>query len=325
MATRTENKYGKLDKTNSERNTQIVYPADLTNLADNPGHVVVFEINNVVNHKSSQYEDSLIVTDASNTIPGSYGSEVSMQTATGGSSVRGKGKFASSAYKKSNLSIVLPMPDQINMTQVENWQTTELGAIGRANDLINSLKDSNWGIAGDQVLTGMARTAAGAVQALGISNAKDALEIGTSTQQNPYQEVLFKGAGNRTIPFVYTFTPRSLEEALLVRALIHRFRWAAAPEFKFTQNDKDKDLNTSFLIAPSTFDISFVDLNLQDRNQWMWKVSTCALTNISVNGTPNGEYMVTRDGAFASCQLELQFLELIIHGKENMPSPDDTF
>lgn len=133
--------------------------------------------------------------------------------------------------------------------------------------------------------------------------------------------MLFKSVNNRFFSFSFTFTPRNKKEAEVVRAIVHRFRWAALPEYAFKQ-----EKNTSYFKAPHTFDINYIDLNNgNSHNKWMTKISTCALTNITVNGTPNGEYAVLEDGAFATCVLELMFTELVVLNKSMLEDIDNSF
>lgn len=336
MATTTEQKYAALKpytKADTDENSaQLIYPIDLVNVQnDHPGHVVVFEPNvirglniNAPYENSSAYIKSL--NKSGSRIDGAYGSEVDMQSKDT-SSIRGKRGFTDTdkakannqLYKKSDERIVLPMPLQVNVTYACNWQTTELGALGSAIDMANSVKDMNLNTARKQAMEGAGRTLAGAVQSLGISNTKDYVELTTGTTANSYTELLFKGVNNRMIPFTYTFTPRNDKEARVVRSIIHRLKYHMMPSYKYEGS------NNSYLLHPSTFDISFIDLKTGAHNPWMFKISTCALTNISINGTPNGEYVVLENGQYASVVVDMMFTEMIQQSKENMISPTDTY
>jgi len=325
MAT-TEEQYARLNGETDSRSTQLIYPIDLVNDETYVPHVVVFEPNIISGH-AVDYTDKLIKAD--NQITGVYGSEVAINTEVGGNgSLRRKKGIAdfkdgktNATYVKSDEKIVLPMPNVLNFNYSAQWQSSDIGALGRGIDFVNSMKDHNWGLMMDQAGEATKRSLAGAVQSLGIANVKDYMELTSGVSVNNYTEVLFKGMGNRMIPFSYTFTPRNLKEAEVIRAIIHRFKYHQAPEFKFDGG------NNSYMLHPSTFDISFLDLRKGNgkQNSWLYRVSTCALTNISINGTPNGEYSVLTDGALTAITVDLIFTEMVTLSKEMMRNPEESF
>ena len=321
----TEAQYRKLRGDTDAKSTQLIYPIDLANDDTYSPQVVVFEPNIIAGH-NVDYTTPL--TKPANQITGVYGSEAAINTNVGGNgSLRNKkgysdfkkGKF-NGMYKKTDEKIVLPMPNQFNLTYAAQWQSSDIGALGRGLDMVNTMKDHNWGAVAEQAGEAAKRGLAGAVQSLGIANVKDYLELTTGVSQNNYTEVLFKGVGNRMIPFSYMFTPRNLKEAQVIRAIIHRFKYHMMPEYKFGEE------NNSYFLHPSTFDISFIDLNNGGKqNPWQIRMSTCALTNISLNGTPNGEYSVLTDGSPTAVQVDLMFTEMITLSKEDMTNPEDSF
>lgn len=325
----TEEQYKRLNGDTDAKSEQLIYPTDLASDDTYSGQVVVFEPNIISGHRVDYTEP---LTKPTNKINGIYGSEVAINTAVGGNgSLRNKKGFTdfkdgknNATYKKTNESIVLPMSNMSNITYAAQWQSSDVGALGRGLDTISSMKDHNFGVLMKQAGEAFARSAAGATQTLGISNVKDYLELTSGTIQNEYTEVLFKGMGNRIIPFNYTFTPRNLKEAEVVRAIIYRFKFHMMPEFKFEGG------NNSYLLHPSTFDISFITLNgsgkdKSKQNEWAFKVSTCALTNLSINGTPNGSYSVLTDGSPTAVTIDLMFTELVTLSKEMMRSPTDQY
>lgn len=322
----TAEQYRRLNGETEADSTQLIYPTDLINDGTYVPHVAVFEPNVISGHRVN-YNRKLVQAD--NQIEGVYGSEVAINTEVGGNgSLRNKRGFSDIAagksnatYTKTNEKIVLPMPNQLNQTYAAQWQSSDIGALGRGLDYVNSMKEHSWGVLAEQTSESTKRSLAGAVQALGIANVKDYLELTTGTSANAYTEVLFKGMGNRMIPFSYMMTPRNLKEAQIVRAIIHRFKWHMVPEYKF------EGQNNSYLLHPSTFDISFLDLDLGNgkQNPWQYRMSTCALTNLTINGTPNGEYSVLTDGAPTAVQIDLMFTEMVILTKEMMRSPEESY
>lgn len=317
-ATSIASKYAALQASQQVSSTQLTYPTDLlSTLSEHPGHVVVFEPNYIKGNTVSLKQD-LVTSD--NTVSGAYGNEVAMQQ-SGTNTIRNSQGVASTnkIYSKSNERLVLPMPQHVSASYSANWQTTELGAIGRGLAFMNSAKDGDTEQLKAQIGEAAARTFAGAIQEIGISNAKDYLEITSGVSPNSFVEVLFKGMNNRQMPFTWTMQPRNLAEAIAVKSIINRFKYHMAPEFK------NQDGNNSYLLAPSTFDITFLDLNGGANNTWLWKISTCALTQLDVDGTPNGQYAVLKDGAPAACTLSLAFTEMVTLTKADFADQSNSF
>ncbi|BAU40032.1 hypothetical protein [Ralstonia phage RSP15] len=306
---------------------QLIFPENYYDKTkENAGHLVIFQINRIAGAKIEKRAQIKGLQDSAQIFGNKlYGNEVAMQGAAGVGSVRGKTDDwrlgPGAVYEPTDESIVLPFPQNYNISTNVQWNSTEMGVLGRAQDLINSALDGNGKAALGQIKDSLPRTLAGVAQSLGLPKFKDYAELRSGYSENPYSEVLFKGVSNRTIPLQWQLTPRNMKEAIALRNLIHRFRFHSLPEIKYMEGEK----NASFLIAPSTFDIHFIDATTGERITWVPKVSTCALTNITVNGTPNGEYSITKDGQFTSVVLELNFLELTLLLKEMLTDPTDSF
>lgn len=331
MATATENKYKKLNQPLSQTSEQLMYPLDLVSDSSYSPFVAVFEVNTIRGHKAP-YTHKL--SKNSNKIPGAYGNEVEINRANGS----GKGSYrwrveqSNPIYTKSGESVVLPMHNVINTSYITNWSQVELGTIGRTLDLMNAIKNASdtdaglvdkvasmGNIALQQTKEGAISGAANALKKIGFDGAGAAIEIARGVTVNSYSETMFKGVSNRVHMFSYTFVPRNLKEAQMVRAIIHRFKYHMMPEYK------TETAGNSYILHPSTFDISFIDIRTGKINGWVHQIATCALTNCSVNGTPNGEYAVTKDGAFTAVTVDLQFMELITMCKEDMQDVTESF
>lgn len=246
-----------------------------------------------------------------------------MQRDAGATSMRTNMKGSSGGYIKTELSVVLPPPDQWQDNLIANWQAVDMASIGAAGDLVNSVKDVELNAAGKQVVASLPKMLGGAVQAAGGPSIRSFSELLTGNKQNSYTEILFGGVNNRFFPFVWTFTPRSRKEAEVINAIIHRFRWAMLPEMMFEEK------NGSFYRAPWTFDIHFVDLSTGRESKWWPRIGTCALTNINVNRTPQGEFAVLGDDEDsqvpAAITVEMQFTELFVLDKSNLDNRDESY
>jgi hypothetical protein len=102
--------------------------------------------------------------------------------------------------------------------------------------------------------------------------------------------------------------PRSRREQESVKAIIDEFKFHRAPEFKYGSQ-------SNYLLFPSEFDIQF--LNREGENPWLFKISTCALTNMNVNYSPEGQYASHEDGSPFATEMTVEFTELEILTKES--------
>jgi hypothetical protein len=114
------------------------------------------------------------------------------------------------------------------------------------------------------------------------------------------------------------FYPRSEKEAKEVQSIIQRLRFHQAPEILSGSGGY-------FMVPPSEFDIEFHYNGEENPN--ISKISTCALTSISVDYAPNGfrAYEVPGEnspilgstGMPVGIRLNLTFQELEIMTKRN--------
>ena len=136
--------------------------------------------------------------------------------------------------------------------------------------------------------------------ALGTTNLLSRLE---GLAFNPSLELLFGGPSLRNFSFSFKMNPRSEDEAKMVRSIIRTF--------KQTMSVKRSE-STFILRAPHTFKISYLLGHSGKPHPYLNRFKECALTNCSVNYTPDGQYM-SYSGAERSMtayELQLQFQEL---------------
>lgn len=136
---------------------------------------------------------------------------------------------------------------------------------------------------------------------LGISGDLGAgIEATSKKVANPYKEQLFKNMGFRSFGFSYKFNPRNESELNSVMEIIQLFKYHMHPEI---------DPSRLFLIYPSEFNIEYRYKGA--RNQYIHKVSTCALTNVRVTyGSSDFTTFSGMKGAPSEINLDLTFSEL---------------
>lgn len=220
-------------------------------------------------------------------------------------------------YTRTTTTIDLFMPPEVQTSYQSDWNTTELGSIGAGidafmgimnNNGIGAMSDASFEAIKQNAAQAAANTLAGTIQGLTPLNVKDAKTAFQSVVSNPYMEVIFNGVQHRTFSFTFKMIPRNAAEQRNIKDIVQEFKFHSAPEFK---ND-DTNLYMRF---PSEFDITFIHKNQE--NPWLFKISTCALTNVSVNYSPEGQYAAHSDGAPFATELTLSFTELELLNKEH--------
>lgn len=212
-----------------------------------------------------------------------------------------------SVMKRLNEIIALPMPDGIVTDYSTSWSRSEGGAASNlmsiGDQLINGQSTSQGGIqALKAVALGAASGVAGMLSSIDINGAETHMKLLTKRAPNPRNEFLFDGVNNRSFNFQWKFFPRSEKEAKTLRTLIEKFKLYMHPEL-------DQSTSGNFYLFPALFDITFMNGNSE--NEWLYRTSTCALTNMITNFTGAGQWVATGDdGAPVGVDVTLQMTEI---------------
>lgn len=203
--------------------------------------------------------------------------------------------------KRLKAAIALHMPNNLNIRYTTNWGDTDTASIAMAGAggeaLTKALGD--WNNATD--------VAKSIVANLGLSSDKGAaISAFTGAAANPRKELVFKGVDFRTFSFDYKFFPRNDAEAKNVENIINTFKFHMHPEFK--------DENSFIYLYPSEFDISYYSGNSE--NLHIHRHTSCVLTDMSINYTPNGNFSVFANGMPTQIDITLTFKELATMSKE---------
>jgi hypothetical protein len=130
----------------------------------------------------------------------------------------------------------------------------------------------------------------------------------TGLAPNPRKEQLFKHVNFRTFTFDYQFYPRDAKEAENVLNIIYEFKYHMHPEFK--------DANNFLYIYPSEFDIFYYNNGQENMN--VNRHTSCVLTDMVVNYSPNGQFTAFANGMPTQINLTLTFKELATLTKEKI-------
>ncbi len=211
-------------------------------------------------------------------------------------------------------TITLPIPGGIVDSNGVTWADDSLNALtGIAADLAASFMGGGGGAGTRAAERGIsdAMEGPGLEQTL-ISRLTEAATGSSRIMQrqygsipNPNLELLFDNPTLRDFTFNFRFTPRTPEEAKTVRFIIRSFKRAMSVK---------RSISSLLLKSPHTFAISYVTSNQQ--HPYLNKFKECALTNCSVNYTPDGTYMTYGIGedidsrSMTAYEMQLTFKEL---------------
>lgn len=138
---------------------------------------------------------------------------------------------------------------------------------------------------------------------------------------NSNTELLFAGVGLRDFEFQWLLTPRDEQEAHICRMMIRAFKEWSAPRkmTKLVTSGRLQETNEGgtgqaggpsyFLGTPNVFRLRYVtDGNKPIMGANLFKA--CALKDVSVNYTPEGQWMAYERGQPTSYTMKLSFTEL---------------
>ena len=280
--------------------SEIRFPSDLA--TEGTGNVIRFNINIPSGSKylsSGEYREQLDTNG--NVITPEFSSPDSFSL---------QRRFSRN-YIRTATVIDLFMPAQIRTNYSSDWGQETLGLLGAATDAGKGLAEIEnwdrqavsdiWQIAKQTLGVAMINTLAGTLDTLTPFNVSGLRKVAMQTMVNPYVEVVFNGISNRTFSFTFKMIPKSKEEQILIKRIVDEFKFHRAPEMLFGNQN-------NYWLPPSLFDIQF--LNREGENPWIYKISTCALTNLSVDKSPEGNFVSRADGSPFATEITLEFMEM---------------
>ena len=116
---------------------------------------------------------------------------------------------------------------------------------------------------------------------------------------NPNMELLFKKPQLRPFTFTFKLAPRSRNEAKQVINIIRTFKQSMAPI---------RSQSNLFLRTPHTYRLQYMSRGKVHPYLNMFK--ECALTNLNMKYTPDGNYATYEDGVMTAYEMTMQFKEI---------------
>lgn len=145
----------------------------------------------------------------------------------------------------------------------------------------------------------------------------DLLTRSTGSAVNPNAELLFRSPSLRTFDLQWKLTPRSKEEASLIRKIIRFFKINMLPTIP--------QQSQVLLQSPNVFVLRYEKSN-GNYNESLPKPKLCALGQITVNHTPDGVgWAAYKDSHPVTSIIQMTFLELtpLLANDFNTTSEDD--
>ena len=135
---------------------------------------------------------------------------------------------------------------------------------------------------------------------------------------NPNAEMLFQGPVIRNFNFSFLMIARSEREGKEIRSLIRFLKVGMAPKFR----------NTTFLANPDVFSLEYKNGTGEDdilKTVNRFSPGGLALTNMSVDYSPNGYWSAYRDSQPVAVKMDLSFSELRpIYESDQEDTDDDS-
>ena len=138
--------------------------------------------------------------------------------------------------------------------------------------------------------------------------------------RNPNVEVLFQKMNLRTFDLTFKLVPYNQDEAYAIQKIVRTFRKCMLPSFSlggspvlgFGESDtkdvnENRALEASFIKVPKVCQVTYMRGSKQHPHLPAYKM--CAITDVAVNYTPDGNYAVYNDGMPVATELKVSFME----------------
>ena len=254
------------------------------------------------------------------------------QSSSGSSFSKRAGYAASSERMKVDPylnSIMLPIPQDLGNDLQQGWQGKSFTGMGAAAISALAAGSLNKTVqkAGD--FTGNIKAIQDSLTAMatnllpGVGGNLDVNDISGATRGvvlNPNAELLYDSPELREIGMSFKMVPKNAAEADTIRNIVRIFRTAALPQWGGTEdlevnNSKvggkslisDETQRDNFIRVPRLCKFTF--MHGSSPHEWVQQFKPCAISNVSVNYTPDGTFATYSDGSPVATEIRLSFQE----------------
>jgi len=234
-------------------------------------------------------------------------SRKTLRGSRGSTKILKKETRVSKAQYRAKESVALYMPHKIGETNTLSWEMKDLqGTKGMADAI-----DFDFSKIGHVMVKKAASALDSIAGAVGMdADSEDYIAAKYKMQANPRSELLFQKPGPRTFSFDFDFAPRTAEESEAVYDIIQTFKRHAYPSLSH---------GGVFYNFPSEFQIEYYKCTVDPKtgevssvveNDWLNRLTRCALQSIVVDYSPRGSYQTFENGAPTHMKLTLEFGEM---------------
>lgn len=236
-------------------------------------------------------------------------------TAAGLAALSLRGALSPDTPKRITDCIALPIERRPEVRYSMKYDTLDFGMLGGifgGSGAVDSGVVGRTAEAGASLAAGLAGLPTKYAQyndilGLGPRSVREGMMAGAAVQTNPFREVTFKEIDFRTFEFSYTFLPKTQNEVYNVKRIIDLFKFHMHPELSSSG---------MFYVYPSEFEMVYYFKGKE--NNFINKISTCVLENMSVSYGSEDYFTSFRDGEPSEIRLKLSFRELELMTKERI-------
>ncbi len=214
------------------------------------------------------------------------------------------------ANRKGEGTVVLPIPGGISDTNSVSWSQDQMNPVdtAMANLALTGIEEGfeEMGIKAGGMARDIKNNKGGVKKK--ISTAIAGMASGTGAQlltrttgqvMNPNMELLFKNPSLRPFNFTWKLAARSEDEAKSIIRIINFFKRNMAP------STAEGNL---FLMSPNTWRLTY--LNRGSPHKYLNKFKECAMTSLTTQYTPDGNYATFETGHMVAYSITIGLQEL---------------
>ena len=236
--------------------------------------------------------------------------------------------------------IMLYMPDDISDTLKADWQgkafgstTAGLLSASAADGNIEKIKSLS-NLTGGTIKRAPVELAASLVTNLAKGITGDTINTGdifggiSGAIRNPNVEVLFQKMNLRTFDLTFKLVPYDIDESNKIKKIIKVFKKSMLPTYSIgdtkvldTKGSENAAVEASFIKVPKVCKVTYMRGSKQHPDLPTYKM--CAITDIGINYTPDGNYAVYKDGSPVAYELKINFMETKLLFSEEIDTGED--
>lgn len=234
--------------------------------------------------------------------------------------------------------IMLYMPDDISDTLKAEWEGKAFGSTSAgilssaaADGFVNKFKEAA-NNTGKGISKAPIELAASLVTNLAKGITGDSITTGdifggiSGVIRNPNVEVLFQKMNLRTFDLSFKLIPYNEGEAKSIEKILTTFKKSMLPSYKIgdtavlgTTGTDNRAVEASFIKVPKVCKVTYMQGDKE--HPQLPKYKMCAVTDVEINYTPDGNYAVYKDGSPVAIQLKINFMETKLMFSEDVEVP----